>query len=312
MALLSVSGLTKHYRGGILALDDVSFELDRGQVLALLGANVAGKSTLIKCLVGLIGFEGSVTVDGCAVTRGQRDARARIGYLAQQPAFHPDLTVEETAVFYADLRGTARTEAHERVASVGLEEHAGKLVSALSGGMKQRLALSIALLGDPPLLVLDEPAAGLDIAARLELRALVEAQRSRGVAVLLSTHWLEDVPYVADQALVLAHGRQQFLGPADMLSGSADARSRLFLRLAGAQQEAVRIVRSLLPWSETATKGDWLVVLCRPAEKARVVEALVRAHLAILDLRVEEASMDLQQLADGISRDDDEGAQSCA
>ncbi len=293
MAFLTVSGLTKRYRRGVLALDDVSFELEPGQVLALLGANGAGKSTLIKCLVGLIGFEGTAAIDGLAVRRSGRETRARIGYLAQQPALHPDLTVAETAVLYADLRGIPRTEARERVTSVGLEPHATKPVAVLSGGMKQRLALAIALLGNPPLLIFDEPAAGLDIAARLALRHLVHEQRAHGVAVILSTHWLEDVPYVADQALVLHQGRQQYLGPADQLSGTSDARSRLFLRVHGDQVEATRIVSALLPESELETSADWMVVLCRPAEKARVVEALVRAQIAILDLRVEEATIDL-------------------
>lgn len=310
MALLTVTGLTKRYRD-VRALDDVSFELEGGQVLALLGANGAGKSTLIKCLVGLVRFEGDVMIEGVSVARHGRETRGRIGYLAQNPALHGDLTVQETAVLYADLRGITRAEARERVVAVGLEEHAEKLVSSLSGGMKQRLALAIALLGDPPLLIFDEPAAGLDIAARLELRALVQAQRERGTAVLLSTHWLEDVPYVADQALVLDHGRQRFLGPADLMSGPAGARSRLYLRLNGAQFEAGNVVRALLPESEVEASGGWLVVLCRPPEKARVVEALVNAHLSILDLRVEEATMDVGLLPD-VATGDDEAAQSCA
>lgn len=296
MAFLTVSGLTKRY-GAVRALDDVTFDLERGQVLALLGANGAGKSTLIKCVVGLMQFEGEVTVDGVSVARHGRQTRASIGYLSQNPALHPDMTVEETAVFYADLRGIAHAQARDLIASVGLADHTGQWVGALSGGMRQRLALAIALLGDPQLLIFDEPAAGLDIAARLELRALIHEQRERGTAVLLSTHWLEDVPYVADLALVLDQGRQRFLGPAELMSGPAGARARLYLRLGGAQFAAANVVRSLLPECEIEVSGGWLVVLCHPAEKARVVEALVHAQFTILDLRVEEATMDIAVLA---------------
>ena len=318
MAFLTVSGVTKRY-GDFTALDDVSFELERGQVLALLGANGAGKSTLIKCLVGLVRFEGEISVDGVSVARHGRQTRDRIGYLAQNPALHPDLTVEETSAFYADLRGVPRSQARDLVTYVNLAEHAGQLVGALSGGMRQRLALAIALLGDPSLLIFDEPAAGLDIAARLELRALLHEQRERGTAVLLSTHWLEDVPYVANHALVLDRGRQRFLGPAEAMSGPAGARARLYLRLGGEQLRAGNVVRSMLPEAEIEASGGWLVVLCRPAEKARVVEALVHAHFSILDLRVEEATMDIALLADtagdatgDAARAEGEAAASCA
>jgi ABC-type multidrug transport system ATPase subunit len=289
---LRVSGLTKRYGKATPALDGVSFELERGQVLALLGANGAGKTTLIKCIVGLVHFVGDITLDGLVASSHGREIRARIGYLAQNPAFHDDLTVYETAQFYADLRGVPHERARELVVLAGLDAHADKAVAALSGGMRQRLALALALLGDPPLLILDEPAAGLDISARLELRHLVREQRERGTAVVLSTHWLEDVPYVADEALVLDHGRLRFLGPAAQLSGAADARSRLYLRLAGGYAKATAVVRALLPDCTVEMSADWMVAVCRPTEKAQVVEALLRTQLTILDLRVEEATLD--------------------
>ena len=139
-----------------------------------------------------------ITVEGIDVSRDAKGARQRIGYLPQNPAFHADLTVAETALFYAQLRGASDARARTLVENVGLREHAEKQIRALSGGMRQRLALAIALLGDPPLLVLDEPGSGLDTSARLELRQLVQEQRAQGKAVALSTHWIEDVPYIAD------------------------------------------------------------------------------------------------------------------
>jgi ABC-type multidrug transport system ATPase subunit len=162
--MLKVSRLSKRY-AKTPALDGIDFELGKGAVLAVLGANGAGKTTLIKCVVGLVHFNGQVEVDGVDVARRGKQARARIGYMPQNPAFHNDLTVAEAALFFADLKGASHSQARELVESVGLGDHAEKKVGALSGGMRQRLALSVALLADPPLLVLDEPASGLDISA---------------------------------------------------------------------------------------------------------------------------------------------------
>ncbi len=289
--MLIASGLTKHY-GHIAALQDVSFDLREGHVLAVIGPNGAGKTTLIKCLIGLVKFRGQVLVDGIDVARAGRAARSRIGYLPQHPAFHADMTVSETALFYADLKRVSAGRAREGVQSVGLADHAEKRVGALSGGMRQRLALALALLADPPVLVLDEPVAGLDIAARLELRRLVVEQRTKGRSVLLSTHWLEDVPYIADEALVLNQGKCVYLGAAAQFGAMTAPVSRLYLRLNGRAPDAVALIEQLIPGGSLDRSGDWLVVSCRAADKARIIEHLLVSGIKVLDFRVEETPVD--------------------
>ncbi len=287
--MLRVAGLGKRY-GKSVALDSVTFDLEAGEVLALIGSNGAGKSTLIKSIAGLVRHTGSVFVGGVDITRQPKAARRLMGYLPQHPALHADLTVRETAVFYADMKGVPHERARAGVEGVGLAEHAEKTVAALSGGMRQRLALAVALLADPPLLVLDEPGTGLDISARLELRHLVQEQRARGIAVLLSTHWLEDVPYIADRVMVLDHGHVASLGPASFLGGLGAPQSRLYLRLNGHSPDAIPLITRLFPGDPVDRSGDWLVVTTAAARKARVVEAVVEAGMSILDLRVEEVS----------------------
>ncbi len=287
--MLSASHLTKRY-GTVAAVDDVSFELAGGEVLAVIGANGAGKSTMIKCLMGLIKFQGNVTIDGIDVTTAGPAARKKIGYLPQSPAFHSDLTVSETALFYADLKGVTPSRARTMVDSVGLEEHTDKRVGALSGGMRQRLSLAIALLAEPMLLVFDEPVAGLDMPARLELRRLVLEQRESGRAIVLSTHWLEDVPYIANRVLALDRGKCTFLGPASESAAAISPLSRLYLRLDGQANEAISVISEAAPLGAVAESGDWLVVRCRPLEKAEVIERLTGAGIRVLDFRVEEAT----------------------
>lgn len=284
---LTAEGVTKRY-GDTAALADVSFQLAPGEVLAIIGANGAGKSTLIKSLVGLVRFQGSITVGSVDVARHAKAARRLIGYLPQNPAFHPDLTVEETARFFADLHDAPLERARSLLVTVGLEPHIEKQVRALSGGMRQRLALAIALLGDPPLLVLDEPGSGLDTAARLELRQLVQEQRALGKAIALSTHWLEDVPYIADHVLLLEGGRTAFLGSAAEFDARLLPDARLYLRLNGHGAEAVPLIHSLFPQHPVERSGDWVVITCPARHKVEVIEALVDASVSILDLRVEE------------------------
>ncbi len=293
--MLRIEDVSRRY-GKTTVLDSITLSLEKGHVTAVVGENGAGKTTLIKSVVGLIKYEGTITVGGFDVAREGKKARRMVGYLPQLPAFHGDLTVRETALFYAGLKDVAGPAAHSLVEKVGLVDHAEKKVSALSGGMRQRLGLAIALLADPPILLLDEPAASLDTKARLELRELVKDQRQAGKAVLLSTHWIEDVPYVADEALVLNHGKAAFQGPASALAESGVSGSRLFLRLNGSSPEAVSVLKSTTSASDITRSGDWVILTCVAADKARVVEALVRSGIHILDFRVEEASIDTDAL----------------
>src|SRR5690606_14266932 len=174
---------------------------------------------------------------------------------------------------------------------VGLADREESLVAELSGGMKQKLGLAVALLGEPSLLVLDEPAAGLDISSRLELRRLVNEQRQRGTSVLLSTHWLEDVPYVADRALLLERGRVVYDGDASLLATGEAAASRLYLRLNGHSRQALPVLRQFSS-EDIGRSGDWVVARCPASQKAQLVEALIGAGISILDFRVEEAPVD--------------------
>lgn len=289
--MLVVENVGKSY-GRVRALDNVSFELSQGRVLAVVGANGAGKSTLIKSILGLLRFEGRILVQGIDVAKSPKEARRRIGYLSQEAALHPDLTVSETAAFYAALRGVSADRARACLDLVGLGHVPERRVAALSGGMRRRLALAIALLADPPLLVLDEPASGLDVAAHVELRRLVAEQRAAGKSVLLSTHWLEDVPHIADDVLVLDRGRMAFLGPARELFEAPTIESRLYLRINGRSQDAIEILGQTYASRDIQRLGDWVVLPVRAHEKASVLHGLVEAGIPISDVRVEEAPVD--------------------
>ena len=224
---VSTAGLTLRY-GGTAALDDVSVRLYEG-VTGLLGPNGAGKTTLLRVLATAVPADrGAFTVLGNdpGTAAGRLDVRRSLGYLPQTPGFHPDFTPFEFVDYVAILKEmTDRGARHRAVSgvlhSVDLSDVRSKRIKKLSGGMRQRVALAAALIGDPGFLVLDEPTVGLDPEQRMRFRELI-AQAGEGRTVLLSTHQTEDVAMLCHRVIVMAHGRVRFEGtPAELTARAA-------------------------------------------------------------------------------------------
>jgi ABC-type multidrug transport system ATPase subunit len=205
-AMVGVRGLTKKY-GKVSALDDVTFTLGAGEIVALLGPNGAGKTTTFKCLLGVTGFEGSVEVNGMSAREHGKDVRRQIGYLPQTPAFDSGDTCEQVLQFLVEIKGSDPARAGELLEQVHLTEQRGVQVGRLSGGMRQRLALAAALLSDPPLLLLDEPTANLDADSRREFHDLLVGLRNEGRTVVLSTHFVDSLSEITDRVIVLKQGK---------------------------------------------------------------------------------------------------------
>ncbi|MEV0642326.1 ABC transporter ATP-binding protein [Streptomyces sp. NPDC050619] len=224
---VSASGLSLRY-GGTRALDDVSLRLTRG-VTGLLGPNGAGKTTLLRVLATAVPADrGAFMVLGNdpGTARGRQEVRRALGYLPQTPGFHPDFTAFEFVDYVAILKElTDRAARHREVRrvldEVDLAEVRGKRIKKLSGGMRQRVALAAALVGDPGFLVLDEPTVGLDPEQRMRFRELI-AHAGEGRTVLLSTHQTEDVAMLCHRVLVMDGGRIRFDGtPAELTARAA-------------------------------------------------------------------------------------------
>ena len=202
---LTISHLTKRF-AGVEALRDVSLTVEPGQRVALLGHNGAGKSTMMKIILGLIPFdEGAVTV--CGAAPGSAAARAQVAYLPENAAFHPALTGEEQIRHYLSLRGERMAQALDLLARVGLADAAKRRIGTYSKGMRQRVGLAQALIGKPRLLVLDEPTSGLDPVSRRDFYALLDGLAAGGTAILLSSHALTEVEARTDRILILSKGR---------------------------------------------------------------------------------------------------------
>ena len=202
---VAVEGLERAY-GERLALDGVSFRLPPGETLAVLGANGAGKSTLLHVLAGLLRpHAGRVAVLGAVLPREAAAVRGRVGYLGHEPLLYRDLTGRENLRFHARLHGATDARVEELLAATGMERRAGQPVAELSRGLRQRLAVARTLVGDPPLLLLDEPRANLDPAAAELLEPLIG--RGAGRTRVLVTHDVESALAESDRVLGLRRGR---------------------------------------------------------------------------------------------------------
>ncbi len=207
---VQVTQASKSY-GDVRALDEVTFSIACGEVVALLGPNGAGKTTLISMIAGVIRPDsGSVTVRGLDMSRRSREARRSVGYAAQELAIYPSSTVRENLLLFAHLvdipRPKVAAEIEEVSDAVGLTRLMHRKAGLLSGGEKRRLHTAIALLGHPPVLLLDEPTVGADIQTRARLLDLVKQLARNGAAICYSTHYLAEVEELGPTVAVLNHG----------------------------------------------------------------------------------------------------------
>ena len=203
-ALVQVRDL-RVVRGGVRAVDDVSFTVPGGQVTGLLGPSGSGKTSLLRAIVGVQVVEsGEVTVGG--LPAGDPRLRDRIGYVTQAPSVYDDLTVEENIRFFARVLGVEETEVDRCVDAVDLDAQRDRVVARLSGGQRSRVSLAVALLGTPDLLVLDEPTVGLDPVLRRDLWALFHRLAAAGSAVLVSSHVMDEAER-CDRLLLMREGR---------------------------------------------------------------------------------------------------------
>jgi len=216
--------------GRARVLSGVNLRIAPGGSVALWGTNGAGKTTLLRCLLGLYRFDGRITLAGHDVIRDGKRARAAVGYVPQELGFYDDLRVDQALRFFASLKGVGTPPAAELLDRVGLPGQGAKRVRELSGGMKQRLALAIAMLGEPPVLVRDEVTASLDACGRAEFVDLLARLAGSGRTMLFASHRVEEIAALARTVVTLERGVVQSVQEtAEFLARQGEAKS---LRLA--------------------------------------------------------------------------------
>jgi ABC-2 type transport system ATP-binding protein len=296
------SGLRRRY-GRRQAVDDVSLEVGRGEVVGLLGPNGAGKTTVIKMLLGLVRPDAG---EAMLLGRSAADpaARARVGYLPELFRYQPWLSASEVLALHVSLLGVEVPAGEQRdlLSLVGLAERGADRVGGFSKGMQQRLGLAVALVARPELVILDEPTSALDPIGRVDVRDIVLSLRSRGVAVLLNSHLIGEVERVCDRVVILDRGRVAASGTLAELLGRRELRLRLTELSPAAEAR-------LAATGKVRRADDWLTVALPPDDDGTAVPDLVR-DLVALGSRVhavEPARVSLEERLLGILRAGDGG-----
>ena len=295
-AAISVRDLVKIYGSGPRAkqaLHGVSLDIPRGSFFGLLGPNGAGKSTLINILAGLVRkTSGRAMVWGHDIDRETRQARAAIGVVPQELNLDPFFTPEEALEFQAGLYGVPKAERRtaEILAAMGLTDKAKAYARTLSGGMRRRLLVAKALVHAPPVLVLDEPTAGVDIELRQQLWAYIRELNRSGVTVVLTTHYLEEAETLCDHIAIVNHGRIAAVGETHALLSKMDRKDVIVTLVA----DLDRAPDSLANLSPELLGARRLRLHYRPSETPfpQVLAQLQAAGLEIADLSTQEADLE--------------------
>ena len=229
--MIETNGLSKYY-GPFVAIEDITFSIPKGQIVAFLGPNGAGKSTTMKILSGYLApSAGSAAIAGLDVREKRLEAARKLGYLPENGPLYLDMTPQESLQFFAEARGLGPVKAEERIEFVveatGLQEVLEKPIDKLSRGYRQRVGLAQALLHDPEVLIMDEPTAGLDPNQIRDFRTKIQELR-KTKTILLSTHILHEVDAVADRVLFVHNGRLIFDGTPDELRENGSLEERFY------------------------------------------------------------------------------------
>ncbi|MDP2325060.1 MAG: ABC transporter ATP-binding protein [Gammaproteobacteria bacterium] len=292
-SIIEVCAASKHY-GLVRAVDGVDLKVPRGGILGLIGRNGAGKSTLFKAMLGLTPItSGEIRIGGQPV-RGRtfREVRRSIGYLPENAVFYDNLTGLETLQFFAALKRVDRRECPRLLERVGLGTALAQRVKGYSKGMRQRLALAQALLGQPRLLFLDEPTNGLDPDGVREFYAILRELRGQGGTVLLTSHILAEIQEQVDQLAIMKLGRIQALGTLQELRKAMDLPFTVLVTPHEGALERLRQAVARLGLDAVPAGGALLAIKCRHDRKMLVLKTLARLDGAVADLQVREPSLE--------------------
>ncbi len=292
-AAIEIDNLQKIYAGGKEALKGVTFNVPRGQIFGLLGPNGAGKSTIINILSGMVKKTGGTArVWGFDIDEHPRNAKASIGIVPQEILFDPFFTPFETLELQAGLYGVpkAKRRSMDLLRAVFLEDRANAYARTLSGGMKRRLLVAKAMVHSPPILVLDEPTAGVDVELRQQLWTYVRELNAQGVTIVLTTHYLEEAEELCDRIAIINHGQLIANKPTRELVGMA-------------QEKVVEVTvdRDLTSppnspmFQKVVLKGERVLAITYSkavANAGDVLAALGAAGLGIVDVSTREADLE--------------------
>ena len=302
--MIETKNLTKNY-GNLTAVDDLNLTIKDGDIFGFIGPNGAGKTTTMRILVTLLEpTRGKAFINGLNVTK----VRRQVGYMPDFMGVYDDLKVFEYLEFFAAAFGIERKKRKSIVEGVleltDLESKKSATVDSLSRGMQQRLGLARVLIHDPKVLILDEPASGLDPRARIEIRELLRELKRMGKTIMISSHILSELEEICDHVGIIEHGKLVFSGTLEEIRPRLGIESKVRVRVADHQKKAIELLSALPQVRQVQALGDEIAVTFHEGKHANgiVARTLVNAELDIISLQPERLKLDdaFLQLTKGI------------
>jgi len=290
---IEVRNLTKKFKD-FVAVNEVSFEVEAGETFALLGPNGSGKTTTLKCMVGLtLPTSGNIAVEGFDVLRNSREAKRLMSFLPQRISFSDQLTGREVLEFYCRLRRIPpqRIDQTLNTPNFNFNGFFDKSVSQFSGGMIQRLGLAVACLPDAPVLVLDEPTVSLDPSGAIQFREFLASHKREGKTIVFSSHMLADVEQLADRVAILVGGKLVALQSIAALKAELISSSRMRLVLANPNEHLLAVARGSRV-EDATLEGSSLVITCSAQDRLEILRAIEAAGGRIETFATEELSLE--------------------
>ena len=289
--MLKASNLRKNY-GNFEALKSVSFEIPSGSTTLLLGPNGAGKTTVIRCIMGFVDFEGTISIDGLDVKTHGKEARKKIGYIPQHSAFYENLTVAQYGTLIAKLKRCDQSALTRELEAANLKEKTDERVSALSSGMRQKLATAFALINDPPIMIFDEPTSNLDHGAQMEFQGTLRRLSEDGRTILITTH-LSGLDEFASAAIVIDKGEIVAEGTPGELLSTLRSLDSMHVRIGDGEAERAReLVTDMV--ENISFQDGWLSFSSQRSSKAKVIDSLVKGGFNVEDIVIEPSTIESQ------------------
>jgi ABC-2 type transport system ATP-binding protein len=306
--MIETKRLTKHY-GNLTALVDLDLVIEAGDIFGFIGPNGAGKTTTMRILVTLLEpSRGQAFVDGLDITKKGKAVRRIVGYMPDFMGIYDDLKVFEYLEFFAaafSIEHKKRKSIVEGVLELtDLQSKKSFTVDSLSRGMQQRLGLARVLIHDPKVLVLDEPASGLDPRARIEIRELLRELKRMGKTIMISSHILSELEEICDHIGIIEHGRLVFSGTMEEIRQRMGVQSKVRVRVANNQQRAIELLSALPEIQDVQSTGNYIAVTLRKDQNTDgiIARALVNGDIDIVSLEPQQVKLDeaFLQLTKGI------------
>jgi len=296
-SLIKVRHLTKYY-GKRLAVDNISFDIGKGEIVGLLGPNAAGKSTTMRILTGfMMPTSGDTFIADYNMVSNSLEGRKHIGYMPESVPLYTDMTVREYLDFFARLRGVARDRARKRINEVvtlcGLEEYVDTVIGKLSRGYKQRVGLAQAIVHEPEVLILDEPTVGIDPIQVSQTRSLIK-ELGKEHTILLSTHILPEVTMTCNRVIIIHKGKIVAEDRMENLSAITKGSRRLRVEVKGPSDQIIRRLQRIDGVRKVSKEGNYLIVECpiNIDPRGQITETIIKSGWTLLSIESVEMSLE--------------------